>query len=253
MTRHRRERGPDHPLCGEPTRLGMSDLGLMWRDCRRKNRLTVHAGLFADDVDGGLPTQLILLVPPSRVVSGTVGCAQLTAPVPWAGKTFGGGGGGLASIRNTCWVNGQLPSEPKRDRRREPRRGWRRVLMTEGSDEDLLAAIGSAPVALPAFYLRHIAKVLGMGVGRFDQPEDIADFVANVFMEVLRSAGGFDPGRAMRETRAPGDVRRLPGSRDVGWPQCTAHAADEDVSVAPRDLMRREVSIPTRSRRVLVP
>jgi RNA polymerase sigma factor (sigma-70 family) len=67
--------------------------------------------------------------------------------------------------------------------------------MTEGSDEDLLAAIGMDPGALPAFYLRHIARVTAMGVRRFDQPEDVADFVANVFLEVLRSAGRFDPGR----------------------------------------------------------
>jgi RNA polymerase sigma factor (sigma-70 family) len=67
--------------------------------------------------------------------------------------------------------------------------------MTEGSDEDLLAAIGVDPDALPAFYLRHIARVTAMGVRRFDQPEDVADFVANVFLEVLRSARGFDPGR----------------------------------------------------------
>jgi RNA polymerase sigma factor (sigma-70 family) len=67
--------------------------------------------------------------------------------------------------------------------------------MTEDSDEDLLAAIGADPGPLPAFYLRHVAKVTGMGVRRFDQPEDVADFVANVFLEVLRSAGGFDPGR----------------------------------------------------------
>jgi RNA polymerase sigma factor (sigma-70 family) len=67
--------------------------------------------------------------------------------------------------------------------------------MTEGSDEDLLAAIGMDPGALPAFYLRHIARVTAMGVRRFDQPEDVADFVANVFLEVLRSAGGFDPDR----------------------------------------------------------
>ena len=67
--------------------------------------------------------------------------------------------------------------------------------MTEGSDEDLLAAIGSDPAALSAFYLRHIAKVTGMGVRRFDQPEDVADFVANVFLEVLGSADRFDPGR----------------------------------------------------------
>ena len=34
-----------------------------------------------------------------------------------------------------------------------------------------------------------------MGVRRFDQPEDVADFVASVFLEVLRSAGRFDPTR----------------------------------------------------------
>jgi|SRR4029450_7766892 hypothetical protein len=56
--------------------------------------------------------------------------------------------------------------------------------MTENSDEDLLAAINTDPDALPAFYLRHIAKVTGMGVRQFDQPEDVADFVANVFLEV---------------------------------------------------------------------
>jgi RNA polymerase sigma factor (sigma-70 family) len=77
----------------------------------------------------------------------------------------------------------------------EQTRGWRGAPMTEGSDEDLLAAIGVDPGALPAFYLRHIARVTAMGVRRFDQPEDVADFVANVFLEVLRSADGFDPGR----------------------------------------------------------
>ena len=100
----------------------------------------------------------------------------------------------LVSIGNTCWVSGQLPSGQMPGWRSEPTRGWR-VLVTEGSDEDLLAAIGSDPAALSAFYLRHIAKVTGMGVRRFDQPEDVADFVANVFLEVLRSAARFDPGR----------------------------------------------------------
>jgi RNA polymerase sigma-70 factor (ECF subfamily) len=40
-----------------------------------------------------------------------------------------------------------------------------------------------------------VAKVTGMGVRRFDQAEDVADFVATVFLEVLRSAHGFDPRR----------------------------------------------------------
>jgi Sigma-70 region 2 len=49
--------------------------------------------------------------------------------------------------------------------------------------------------AFTEFYRRHVARVTGMGVRRFDNPEDVADFVATVFLEVLDSADGFDPGR----------------------------------------------------------
>jgi RNA polymerase sigma factor (sigma-70 family) len=65
----------------------------------------------------------------------------------------------------------------------------------EHSDEELLAAIAAGPGFLPEFYRRHVAKVTGVGVRRFSAPEDVADFVANVFLEVLRSAGGYDPRR----------------------------------------------------------
>ncbi len=67
--------------------------------------------------------------------------------------------------------------------------------MRECSDEELLVAIAAGPGALEEFYRRHVAKVFGMGVRRFDNPEDVADFVATVFLEVLRTAGGFDPRR----------------------------------------------------------
>ena len=67
--------------------------------------------------------------------------------------------------------------------------------MHEHSDEELLAAIAAGPGFLPEFYRRHVAKVTGVGVRRFSAPEDVADFVANVFLEVLRSAGGYDPRR----------------------------------------------------------
>jgi RNA polymerase sigma factor (sigma-70 family) len=67
--------------------------------------------------------------------------------------------------------------------------------MKEASDEELLAAIAAGPGAFPEFYVRHVAKVTGMGVRRFDNAEDVADFVASVFLEVLSSAGGFDPRR----------------------------------------------------------
>jgi len=67
--------------------------------------------------------------------------------------------------------------------------------MGQLSDEELLVAIAAGPGAFPEFYRRHVARVTGMGVRRFDNPEDVADFVATVFLEVLGSAGGFDPAR----------------------------------------------------------
>lgn len=67
--------------------------------------------------------------------------------------------------------------------------------MGQPSDEELLVAIAAGPGAFPEFYRRHVARVTGMGVRRFDNPEDVADFVATVFLEVLGSAGGFDPAR----------------------------------------------------------
>lgn len=63
------------------------------------------------------------------------------------------------------------------------------------SDEELLVAVALGPGALAEFYRRHVDRVYGMGVRRFDQPEDVADFVANVFLEVLRTASSFDPAR----------------------------------------------------------
>jgi RNA polymerase sigma factor (sigma-70 family) len=97
------------------------------------------------------------------------------------------------------------------------------------TDEDLLVAIAAGPGALPEFYRRHVAKIVGVGSRRFDEPEDVADFVATVFLEVMESAGGFDPrrGRAVawlyglaanlaakqlrQRTRAADAARRLSG------------------------------------------
>lgn len=67
--------------------------------------------------------------------------------------------------------------------------------MPERTDEELVAAIARGPGALPEFYRRHIGKITGMGARRFANPEDVADFVADVFVEVMRSAGGYDPHR----------------------------------------------------------
>jgi RNA polymerase sigma factor (sigma-70 family) len=63
------------------------------------------------------------------------------------------------------------------------------------SDEELMVAIAAGPGALPEFYRRHVAKVIGIGARRFDRAEDVADFVADVFVELIGSAHRFDPRR----------------------------------------------------------
>jgi RNA polymerase sigma factor (sigma-70 family) len=68
-------------------------------------------------------------------------------------------------------------------------------VVRERTDEELVAAIARGPGALPEFYRRHVPKITGVGVRRFANPEDVADFVADVFVEVMRSAAGFDPYR----------------------------------------------------------
>lgn len=67
--------------------------------------------------------------------------------------------------------------------------------MDNRTDEDLLVAIAAGPGALPEFYRCHVAKIVGVGSHRFDEPEEVADFVATVFLEVMETAGGFDPRR----------------------------------------------------------
>lgn len=78
----------------------------------------------------------------------------------------------------------------------------------ERSDEQLLIGIAAGPGSLPEFYKRHVAKVTGMGVRRFDSPEDVADFVADVFLEVMRAAGGYDPRRGSAVSWLYGRRRR---------------------------------------------
>ncbi|MGH8835981.1 MAG: RNA polymerase sigma factor [Actinomycetes bacterium] len=101
--------------------------------------------------------------------------------------------------------------------------------MPEPSDSELLLAIAAAPGALPEFYRRHVAKIVGFAVRRFANPEDVADFVADVFVEVLAGAHRFDPRRGTalgwlyglagnvaaaslrRQARADETTRRLSG------------------------------------------
>jgi RNA polymerase sigma factor (sigma-70 family) len=63
------------------------------------------------------------------------------------------------------------------------------------SDEQLLVAIPHDTGAFAEFYRRHVDKVIGFGLRRLEQPEDVADLVANVFVRVIESTERFDPAR----------------------------------------------------------
>ncbi len=108
--------------------------------------------------------------------------------------------------------------------------------MKEASDEELLTAIAAGPGALADFYLRHVAKVTGMGVRRFDNAEDVADFVASVFVEVLGSAGRFDP----RRGGAVAWLYGLASNVAAGMYQQRARAARAERQLAGRALLDAE-------------
>jgi RNA polymerase sigma factor (sigma-70 family) len=103
----------------------------------------------------------------------------------------------------------------------------------EHSDEELLAAIAAGPGFLPEFYRRHVAKVTGVGVRRFSRPEDVADFVANVFLEVLRSAGSYDP----RRGDAVAWLYGLAGNVAAGMRRQQRRSTDAEHRLAGRSLL----------------
>jgi RNA polymerase sigma-70 factor (ECF subfamily) len=103
----------------------------------------------------------------------------------------------------------------------------------EHSDEELLTAIAAGPGFLPEFYRRHVAKVTGVGVRRFSTPEDVADFVANVFLEVLRSAGSYDP----RRGDAVAWLYGLAGNVAAGMRRQQRRSTDAEHRLAGRSLL----------------
>lgn len=67
------------------------------------------------------------------------------------------------------------------------------------SDADLLARV-PAPDAVAELYERHVDAVFRFAVRRARNPEDVADLVATVFVELFAAAGSFDRHRG--EARA---------------------------------------------------
>ncbi|GAA2790781.1 RNA polymerase sigma factor [Crossiella cryophila] len=62
-------------------------------------------------------------------------------------------------------------------------------------DEDLVPRIGHDREALAELYRRHVRALLGYAGRRLGNPTDAADLVAAVFLEVIRTAGRYDPAR----------------------------------------------------------
>ena len=141
--------------------------------------------------------------------------------------------------------------------------------MPEPSDEDLLLAIAAGPGALPEFYRRHVARIVGFGARRFAQPEDVADFVADVFVEVLAGAHRFDPQRgtgvgwlyglagnvaaaSLRRQARAGDVaRRLSGRAALDEDGYDRVEAQIDAAHRLRATYRALLTLPDGDRRVL--
>lgn len=139
----------------------------------------------------------------------------------------------------------------------------------ERSDEELLVALGAGPGALQEFYRRHVAKVTGMGVRRFDSTEDVADFVADVFMEVIRSADGYDPrrgaaiswlyglagnvaaGMRRRQARLIDAERRLAGRALLGADDYARVEERIDAAAALRQIYEAMQRLPDADRRLL--
>jgi RNA polymerase sigma-70 factor (ECF subfamily) len=65
-------------------------------------------------------------------------------------------------------------------------------MSSEPTDAQLLARLGHDAEALEAFYLRHVGAVTGFLARRCRTPEDLADAVAQTFVEVIGSASRYD-------------------------------------------------------------
>lgn len=68
--------------------------------------------------------------------------------------------------------------------------------MADGaSDTDLLVAMSQDVAAFEAFYDRHFERVAAFAARRCSSAEDVADAVAQTFVELLGTAERYDPGR----------------------------------------------------------
>jgi RNA polymerase sigma-70 factor, ECF subfamily len=93
--------------------------------------------------------------------------------------------------------------------------------MARSDDSDaLLLALVPAREAVAALYERHVDAIYGFAVRRCQSPEDVADLVANVFLEMFTSAGSYDRRRGSARAWMLGiAVRCLADQQRVGYRQ----------------------------------
>ena len=82
--------------------------------------------------------------------------------------------------------------------------------MSAPTDIELLARLGTDAAALELFFRRHVDTVTRFVARRCREPEDVADAVAQTFLEVVLSAERFDPARACRSRGCWGSRRTAP-------------------------------------------
>ena len=103
----------------------------------------------------------------------------------------------------------------------------------ERTDEELLVAVAAGPGSLPEFYRRNVGRVIAAGTRRFDRPEDVADFTSAVFLAVMESAAGFDPGRGSAVAWLYGVVNHVAS----GEMRRRARASETERQIAGRDYL----------------
>lgn len=104
------------------------------------------------------------------------------------------------------------------------------------ADSELVTRLRTDPAALDAFYRRHVDRVTRFAARRCRNPEDLADVVADTFVEAVLSAERFDPARGepvawllgIAAHRVSGTHRRDRRDRALGVALAGRELLDED-------------------------
>ena len=139
----------------------------------------------------------------------------------------------------------------------------------EPTDAELLARIQTDPAALELIFRRYRHLVLRYAARRCSDPADVVDLVADTFLALLESGGGFDPRRGSapawilgvahrqwvrtlrRESRIRELARRHAGRRDLSTDDMARIEEQIDASRERAAVEEAMARLPDRHREVL--